>query len=656
MRSNNNNNNTKNPPGPPSTGISTHNSNTVGNTNTHQRSVDQPQRTIQVRVGDPVAKSSSPEETAEYLKALANLGCAMAQSPSGYADHTQTAAAAAVLKGRSKSRDFPCTEKEMKALMNMFVEIMGLQMNTERLNTTTSTISTSGNVLKHAAAAATVVVSGTGNSAASAATLSASCRTTLETRGTSTTTNATLLSLGGIGTSSCITNGSGDCTPLGGWPEEFLHWSSSDTQLIPPRTLATSTLSGTVAADEHDKEIDGAAVDEDDDDDPLPALEEIPYHERQATAAAAHVRVTVPDEDVGDNDDEDDNGTGDGTHTHRQNVKSSSNQPYDRSNSHNGDPTVVTGRQGIAPWDWEALERVAVEDALEHEERSRKVKKKWTANKKEKVNEAAIRQAEELLRTRHKLIDAWCSEVVGAFHAACASTDCRDLQDLLDNSLVWDEQESLESLQSHLSIFLPLLIPKNRSLVSKGHRARTLLSRYVMKWHVQLLMLPLPRNGLSVLHTVCWYGDECIVKDICQHWLELKQQVTTELEQQEKKKPPKSSKSQQCPAIDIPSLVIHSIDEPCSESGWTPLQYAALSGSVVCLETLLQAGARVGVRTNNTHTWSRGDGQGLTCLQLVQSVLDQKYGTAVETHGMAFQKLEKEFLKMLPNVNGICSS
>ena len=109
------------------------------------------QRTIQVKIGNQAAKSLTPDEAADYLKSIASQGWGGPSQRSSREVHMTfgggTAAKATTTNTATKPPREPCSEKEMKALMSMFVEIMGLQMNTERLNSTATSSSSSNSKL-----------------------------------------------------------------------------------------------------------------------------------------------------------------------------------------------------------------------------------------------------------------------------------------------------------------------------------------------------------------------------------------------------------------------------------------------------------------------------------------------------------------------------
>ena len=97
---------------------------------------------------------------------------------------------------------------------------------------------------------------------------------------------------------------------------------------------------------------------------------------------------------------------------------------------------------------------------------------------------------------------------------------------------------------------------------------------------------PDTRSGRSALHTACWLADTVTVKAI--------------LEAANK-------------ANDQP--ILH-LDDPCHESGWPCLLYAAVAGSFRCVELLLEQGASAGHnKMSEVHTWLKSKKKGATVLQ-----------------------------------------
>lgn len=306
----------------------------------------QPQRTIQVKIGGQAAKTMTPDQAADYLKSIAGKGAfssgrevkmtfnnnttatatlgatsgsgskstprlsatqrsvslttseviggigvssatmdtRLPYSTSSARAMSSSATAAAV--GSSRKDGMPCSEKEMKALMSMFVEIMGLQMNTDKLNSTKPRVSPKKRKTLDDSAAAVA---------------------------------------------EALFQFPEDLPPPpGGWPEDLL-WPSSSTS-------PGGNLNGDGS---HDDEV---SIDS------LPELEDVGSNRKkngQRGEATTAKTATTAEE------------------------ASTSTAEADLSSAYppipQVDPEPVTGMAGIAAFEWEVLERVAIEDALEQE-------------------------------------------------------------------------------------------------------------------------------------------------------------------------------------------------------------------------------------------------------------------------------------------------
>jgi hypothetical protein len=91
-----------------------------------------PHRTIQLKIGKLAAKNLTPNEAAEYLKSVTAAAAAgttatrhvkmtLTNRSSVTASKMATIGDVATATGKLR-KDMPCSEKEMKALMSMFVE------------------------------------------------------------------------------------------------------------------------------------------------------------------------------------------------------------------------------------------------------------------------------------------------------------------------------------------------------------------------------------------------------------------------------------------------------------------------------------------------------------------------------------------------------
>jgi hypothetical protein len=434
----------------------------------------------------------------------------------------ESAAAAAAAKphksssansASSKMKDgLPCSEAEMKALMSMFVEIMGMSMDTDKLNKSSPSSS-------HQSASGSKKKSGN----------------SLGVPASSSSHTAPVFMFG---------NANGIPPPPGGFAD-VASWEA---------------LRRTYIDAEEDDDDD---EDEDNDDDnSLPDVED-------------NVAAVKSQEQFG-----------------------SSNQQQ------RADTIRVTGTKGKSPNSWESMEQVSIDDEFESEDRGRKA----AAKKREKKNrkklkakeEAAQKAAEAAQKKREKSILSWRSRVV----SACQSNEIAKLEALLQESPLRKQQnqsysQSLEVLGAstssiaeqdnpnegqltrsliapHLEFLLPNSIAKSRAQLNRGQEARELLASYILTSDIPIAFTPL-RNGRTALHTACFLGDVHFVQ------LVLDKVATYE---------------------DSECLLPESyLNTTCEDSGWSPLHYAALSGSLAVVEALLCGGCKVDTITDDTHTW-----------------------------------------------------
>ena len=379
---------------------------------------------------------------------------------------------------RRKDPSMPCSEKEMKALMSMFVEIMGLQMNTDKLNKPRNTVK------------------------------------------------------------SLFKFPDDLPPPPGGWPEM---WPYDDDSV-----------------------------------DSIPELEDI-----DAVNQVKHPPTTV----------------------HAVQVVHATVLPE-------VEPEPVTGLSGISPFDWDSLERFAIEDALEQEERARKnnikakeAKKSRTKEKSRKEEQAKAQEA--LIKKREKVIATWKSRV------AISMQSLEQLGIVLSESPLRKE-DSKDARKEHMDSLIQLCAPKNRASVERGKEIRERLVSFILDLSPISILTPL-RNGRNIFHVACFYGDVSLID---------------------------------CVMAKLTEPFKHDVLEAtCLDSGFVPLHYAVLSGDSNCVEALLCNSASLHTLTNDTHTWSTSNGKGFTPRQLIECLLQQNQ-KELESHGMAVQEVTKEFLSL----------
>ena len=281
----------------------------------------------------------------------------------------------------------------------------------------------------------------------------------------------------------------------------------------------------------------------------------------------------------------------------------------------------------FASGDWESLDHVATDHLLsETDEKERKAAKKREKKQRRKAKlkeEAAQKAAEAAQKKREKAVISWRSRVV----SACQSNEITKLEGLLQDSPLRKlaEEENAKnhttgnaSIISHLEFLLPNSVAKNRAQVERGIDARLKLAEYVLETELSLAFKPL-RTGRTALHTACFHGD-----------VKFLQLLFDKIESYK-------------PAEGESQLPTSFLNLTCDESGWSPLHYAALSGSSESMELLLAKGSDLATRTDDTHTWRESDGKGLTARELVHIVQSGKYEEVIETHGLALQEMTNAF-------------
>lgn len=438
---------------------------------------------------------------------------------------------------------------------SMFVEVMGLQMNTERLNQT-KMVKSSGN------------------------------------------TNG----------SSLFQFPSDIPPPPGGWPEDLL-WPH-----------------------EEEDNDENASVDS------LPNLEEIPDGERPLMIEKQKARLAE-------------------LHRQQQAYKPFPPVPGSKPVSDLNVAPVIRS-EGIAPFEWSALERSAIENALEQEERIRKdaaastttpstpLSKKKQSQQPTLTNSwkkppvitqkdatAALKKVEVANKKLGKAVLTWRNRVTAAIH----QNEVNRLSSLLEESPLpavihlhqqaasaLSQQDATSSIQDekllsmsnrqHWEALVPLAVPKSRSL--KGSESRTMLTKYLLHEQTPNCMFAIGRNGRSGVHTACLYGD---IPTLMIIFSEARRVLSSE---------------------DFEDLLL----EPCQDSGWTPLHYAAVSGNLKLVETILAASCDEDTvkimccaTTNSMQTWKKGTNKGITPAYLAEAIVSRKSDKLIETHGMALQ-------------------
>lgn len=428
----------------------------------------------------------------------------------------------------------PCSEVEMKALMGMFVDIMGMSMDEDGNPTT--------------------------NGKRSASTTNNKSKNSTSTNNSKTATNPMFMfGSNPPTTSTTTTTTTTDASAAGlppGWPDQ--ESLAAATANIFGDVNAWEALRRTYAY-QTGMDYDDDDEDDEDDDDSIPDLDDMREIFGKAVAYTNQQQ--------------------------QQQQQQSQQQQYPTSNAtHDRKANTSTT---IAPGEWESLEQVAVEDALEAEERARKAAKKREKKqrRKQKQKDEAAQKAEEAAqKKKEKALLSWRSRVV----SACQSNEASKLDALLQESPLSkstttatatntmdsstdsgmaDEARTHDPLLPHLEFFIPNIIAKNRNLVERGTDTRYRLATYLLELDANLAVMPL-RSGRSPLHSACFQADVGLVE-----------LILSRLDDSNK------------------------LNSTCEDSGWTPLHYAAVSGSIDVVEALMRAGCQVQTISDDRHTW-----------------------------------------------------
>jgi len=468
--------------------------------------------------------------------------------------------AAAAAAGQNTFRNkhgLPCTEAEMKALMSMFVEIMGMSMNNSK----------GGN---NSGVSSGVATNNSNDSKKSANSKSKSSSSSKH----------------------------GPVFSFGSNPMEA-------SSLAAMAAAASGTSSGMIpdhmAAATAGFFADGAS-----------------WEALRRTYAAAEQMAAAEDDDDEDDDDDDES---------FENRELTFEEVEFLLHHRKQKEEAAKLASQFASGDWESLEQVAINDhLLESDDRERKASKKREKKQRRKAKlkeEAAQKAAEAAQKKREKAIVSWRSRVV----SACQSNEITKLDGLLQETplrklMEEDNDEagriSTSSIISHLEFLLPNSVAKNRAHVERGIEARLRLAEYVLRTELLLTFKPL-RSGRTALHTACFHGDV--------RFLQLLFDKVDSYEPKEGNDP-------------LPESFLNLT---CDESGWSPLHYAAVSGSSEVMELLLEKGSTLSTLTDVTHTWKESDGRGITPRELVQYVKSDNYEKVIETHGLALQEMTNAF-------------
>ncbi|KAL3920034.1 MAG: hypothetical protein SGILL_003459 [Bacillariaceae sp.] len=277
----------------------------------------------------------------------------------------------------------------------------------------------------------------------------------------------------------------------------------------------------------------------------------------------------------------------------------------------------------ISAGNWEAVEQVVSDNVLEKEEKERKATKKREKKQRKKAKlkeEAAQKAAEAAQKKREKAILSWRSRVISAME----SNDVSKLGALLDESPlrkereIDDESSMPSTIVRHLEFLVPNTVPKSRANAQIGSEARLRLADFVFSLDPSMAFIPL-RSGRTALHTACFYDNLQFVTLV----FNKAKETATDAHEND---------------FSVPD---NFLEMTCQESGLSPLQYASISCSWDVMEFLLEKGCSVCTpSTASLTSTSKGD-KGVTCIELVESLLSGDFSKSLHTKGVALQEIAK---------------
>jgi hypothetical protein len=228
-------------------------------------------------------------------------------------------------------------------------------------------------------------------------------------------------------------------------------------------------------------------------------------------------------------------------------------------------------------------EEAALKLQEEEEKMKRAAKKREKKNRKKEKSrrEAAIKAAQAAQKKREKSINSWRSRVA----SACLGGEVNKIDALIsDNPFKETKQHNIdpeildemggnhlsfeEEINENMLWLLPSCVAKSRNLKGKEKESRTKLGIFVIRMAFHVVFIP-RQHCRTAFHTACLVGDISFVK-----------LVTEKIRGEE-------NDQQQ----------IH-LNILCEDLGWSPLHYAAVGGWSDIVENLLSTGCDVDIETD----------------------------------------------------------
>jgi ankyrin repeat protein len=148
---------------------------------------------------------------------------------------------------------------------------------------------------------------------------------------------------------------------------------------------------------------------------------------------------------------------------------------------------------------------------MKKREKKQRRKAKLKEEAAQKVAEAAQKKGEKaIVSWRSRVVSACQSNEITKLDGLLLESPLRNLMEEEDNNNNDNETNgnylSMSCIIPHLEFLLPNSVAKNRAHVERGIEARLRLAEYVLHSELSLAFQPL-RTGRTALHTACFHGD-----------------------------------------------------------------------------------------------------------------------------------------------------
>ena len=584
--------------------------------------------------------------------------------------------------------NLPCSEKEMKALMSMFVEIMSLQMNTDRLNQTyhnnNNNTSTNSN---HHTNTGTATNKGTGppRSGKRSANGAASSGSSSSNAAFQFPTNVP--------------------PPPQGWPE-CLAWP-------PIYELRGNHNNNNNNTNHHENDGDDQEEEDDDSMDSLPALENIPVEDRpkmiqyakESRTKAALLAAVATAATVRHGSSTGSASMNDSSGMYYSNTATAPVTTYIPMPPVPGSTTPmldvtgpVTGSMGIEPLEWSMIERAVIEDALEQEELlSMRIRKHNNnnnvdggsiSNSTKKTKDSKKKKSPPQMFPSPNLPQELASRTAASITSQEATLALQKVEEanrkLSKAVTMWRNRVATAVTQNEISK-LELLLHESplRTVTHMQQQAASVLSFHNNMNHTNGNVSASINNamlgqGMSGVDTVDDHLRYLVPMTVPKNFVSMKshnsnsvarkllaQYIISEFSPNHFVIPGQNGRSvlhMACMMADLsilklildhakqtlhPNIVGEVLLKRCHDSGWNAFHYAISSGSLRVIEAILQSLSGedeliqkvITSLTNDTLTWKRGETVGISPQFLACALLSYHPETRIETHGMALQEI-----------------